>query len=75
MPINYAERIRETSPRDILQGKSVVGIYFGRESCPHCGPFLHSLVALLRRRSKATIVFVSRGALEADTMQYFDKLP
>ena len=75
MPINYAERIQETSPRDILQGKSVVGIYFGWESCPHCGPFLRSLVALLRRRSKATIVFVSRGALEADTMQYFDKLP
>ena len=47
MPINYAKRIRETSPGSILQGKSVVGIYFGRESCPHCGPFLHSLVALL----------------------------
>ena len=75
MPINYAERIQETSPGSILQGKSVVGIYFGRESCPHCGPFLHSLVALLRHRSEATIVFVSRGASEADTMRYFDKMP
>ena len=75
MPVNYAERIRETSPGSILQGKSVVGIYFGRESCPHCGPFLHSLVALLRRRSEATIVFISRGASEADTMRYFYKMP
>jgi len=75
MPINYAERIRETSPGSILQGKSVVGIYFGRESCPHCGPFLHSLVALLRCRSEATIVFVSRGTSEADTMGYFYKMP
>ena len=75
MPINYAERIRETSPGSILQGKSVVGVYFGRESCPHCGPFLHSLMALLRRRSEATIVFVSRGASEADTLRYFGKMP
>jgi len=75
MPVNYAKRIRETSPGSILQSKSVVGIYFGRESCPHCGPFLRSLVALLRRRREATIVFVSRGASEADTMRYFYKMP
>jgi hypothetical protein len=74
MPVNYAERIQETSPETILQGKSVVGIYFGRESCTNCGPFLHSLVALLRRRNKATIVFVSRGNSEADIMQYFYKM-
>ena len=75
MPVNYAKQIRETSPGSILQRKSVVGFYFGRESCPHCGPFLHSLVALLRCRSEATIVFVSRGTSEADTMGYFYKMP
>ena len=75
MPINYTERIRETSPGRLLQGKSIVGLYFGRESCPHCGPFLHSLVALLRHHNEATIVFISRGASEADTMRYFDKMP
>ena len=73
MPINYTEQIRETSPGSILQGKSVVRIYFGRESCPHCGPFLNSLMALLRHCSEATIVFVSKSALEAYTMRYFDK--
>ena len=73
--INYAKQIRETSPGSILQRKSVVGIYFGWESCPHCGPFLRSLVALLRRCSEATIVFVSSGALEADTMGYFYMMP
>jgi hypothetical protein len=57
------------------RGPSCRGIYFGRESCLHCGPFLHSLVALLRRRSEATIVFVSRGASEANTMRYFYKMP
>ena len=75
MPINYTERIRETSPGRLLQGKSIVGIYFGRESCPHCGLFLHSLVALLRHHNEATIVFISRGASEADTMRYFDMMP
>ena len=75
MPVNYAERVRETSPGSVLQGKSVVGLYFGRESCPHCGPFLRSLVALLRRHSDATIVFVSRDASEVDTMRYFYSMP
>ena len=74
MPSNYAERIRETSFGSILHGKSVVGVYFGQESCQHCGPFLHSLTTLLRHCSKAIIVIVSRGASEADTMRYFYKM-
>jgi hypothetical protein len=72
---NYAKRIRETSPGSAFHGKSVIGIYVGRESCPHCGPLLHSPVALLQRRSKATIVFVSKGTSEEDTMWYFYTMP
>ncbi len=75
MAINYAKRIQETSPGNAFHGKSVIGIYFGRESCPHCGPFLHPLRILLQRRSEATIVFVSKGASEEDTMRYFSKMP
>jgi hypothetical protein len=75
MAVNYAKRIRETSPGSAFHGKSVIGVYVGRESCPHCGPFVHSLVALLQCRSKATIVFVSMGASEKDTMRYFYTMP
>ena len=73
--VNYAERIQETSPVTALHGESIVGIQFGRESCPHCGPFLQSLKKLLRRRSEATIVFVSRGTSEEDTNRYFYNMP
>ncbi len=58
-----------------MHGKSIVGIYFRQESCPHCGPFLQSFKVLLRRRSKATILFVSRGASEEDTDRYFYNMP
>jgi hypothetical protein len=75
MASNYAKQIRETSPGSAFHGKSVIGIYVGRESCPQCGPLLHSLMALLQCRSKATIVFVSKGALEEDTMRYFNTMP
>ncbi len=73
--IGYAERIQETSPGHAFHGKSFIGIYFGRESCPHIGPFLQSLVALLQQCSNATIVFVSKGTLAEDTMRYFSKMP
>jgi hypothetical protein len=72
---NYIERIWDTSPGSAFQGKSIIGIYVGRESCPHCGPLLYSLMVLLQCRSKATIVFVSKGASEEDTMQYFYTMP
>ena len=73
--VNYAERIQETSPENALHGKSIVGIYFRRESCPHWGPFLQSLKALLWHCSKTTIVIVSRGASEEDTDRYFYNMP
>jgi hypothetical protein len=75
MAINYAKWIRETSPGSAFHGKSVIGIYVGWESCPNCGLFLHSLVALLQQCSKATIVFVSMGTLEEDTIRYFYTMP
>jgi hypothetical protein len=75
MASNYADRIRETSPGSAFYRKSVIGIYVGQESCPHCGTLLHSFVALLQCHSKATIVFVSKGALEEDTMRYFYTMP
>jgi hypothetical protein len=53
----------------------VVGFFFERESCPHCGPFLQSLMALLGWHSNATVVFISRWASAEDTNQYFDKMP
>ncbi len=73
--VGYAERIQETSPGRAFHGKSFIGIYFGWESCPHCSPFLQSLVALLQRCSNATIIFVSKGTLAEDTMRYFSKMP
>ena len=63
------------SPDEAFHGKTVVGLFFGRESCPHCGPFLQSLMALLGRHSNATVVFISRCASAEDTEQYFDKMP
>ena len=53
----------------------MVGLFFGRESRLHCGPFLQSLMALLERHSSATVVFISRCASAEDTTQYFDIIP
>ena len=71
----YAEQIRETLPDEAFRGKAVVGLFFGQESCPHCGPFLQSLMALLEQHSDATAVFISRCASAEDTTQYFGKMP
>jgi hypothetical protein len=63
------------SPEEAFHGKAVVGLFFGRESCLHCGPFLQSLMTLLGWHSNATVVFISRCASVEDTNQYFDKMP
>ncbi len=69
--------VRQTDPENLLLArlprKSIVGLYFGQEPCLQCGPLLQSLVALLQQRSKATIIFVSKGTSAEDTKQYFKK--
>ncbi len=71
----YTNQPWTTSPYTALQGKAVVKLYFGSQSCQHYGPFLTTLSALWHSWSDLAIVFVLKCAFESDMMEYFNAMP
>jgi hypothetical protein len=49
-------------------------LYFGRESCPHCGPVLEDLRQLVAQRIDTSIILIPVGTMRAESKRYFGNL-
>ncbi len=72
--IGYTDSTLDIVPTNALHGSSVVGLYFGRESCPHCGPVLEDPRQLVAQRIDTSIILVPVGTTRAESKRYFGNL-
>jgi hypothetical protein len=72
--IGYTESTLDIALSKALCGSSIIGLYFGRESCQHCGPVLEDLRQLAAQRTDTSIILVPVGTTRAEAKHYFGNM-
>ncbi len=68
------ESTLDIAPSKALHGSSIIGLYFGCESCQHCGPVLEDLRQLAAQRANTSIILVPVGTTRAEAKRYFGNM-
>ncbi len=72
--IGDTESTLNIAPSKALRGSSIIGLYFGRESCRLCGPVLEDLRQLAAQCTNTSIILVPVGTTGAEVKRYFGNM-
>jgi hypothetical protein len=72
--IGFMESTLDIAPSKALRGSLVIGLYFGHESCQHCGPLLKDLQQLAAQRTNTSIILVPVGTTRVESKRYFGNM-
>ena len=72
--IGFTESTLNIAPSVALRGSSVIGLYFGRESCRHCGQLVEVLQQLAAHHPDTSIILVPVDSTRAESKRYFGNM-
>ena len=72
--LGFSETTLDTEPVKALRNKAIVGLFFGRNSCPHCAPVLEDFRKLTALRSDTSVILVPVRMARDESKRYFGEL-
>ena len=70
----YSELTAEIAPLEVLRDKAIVGLFFGRKTCPHCATVLEDFRKLTALRSDTAVILVPVRMARDESKRYFGML-